>query len=86
MRKTLKALLAAALLSALTASTALAAAPASPACLGASVSAAATTLGRDLGQLVALTARESTQGVGDEVQLILAGEFPDDAFPNSCND
>jgi hypothetical protein len=50
------------------------------------VSAAATTGGRDLGQLVAFTATISTQGVGDEVQLILAGEFPDDAFLNTCND
>ena len=86
MRITLKAICAAALLSALTASPALAAAPASPACLGVSVSAAASPGGRDLGQLVSQTARESTQGVGDEVQLLLAGEFPDEGFPNSCND
>jgi hypothetical protein len=59
---------------------------AEPACLGESVSAAAKAGGRDFGQLVALTATMSTQGVGDEVQLIRAGEFPDEAFPNTCND
>jgi hypothetical protein len=75
--------LAAVFLSAMTATTALAA---EPSCVGDSVSAAATVGGRDLGQLVALTATISTQGVGDEVQLIRAGEFPDEAFPNTCND
>jgi hypothetical protein len=59
---------------------------AEPSCLGKSVSAAATAGGRDFGQLVALTATMSTQGVGDEVQLIRAGQFPDEAFPNTCND
>ena len=83
MRRNFKALCAACLLSAMTATTALAA---EPACLGESVSAAATAGGRDFGQLVALTATMSTQGVGDEVQLIRAGEFPDEAFPNTCND
>ena len=86
MRRILRGLLAAALLSALTASTALAATPTSPPCLGNSVSAFASANGVDFGQTVALTARESTQGVGDEVQLLQAGEFPDEAFPNSCND
>ena len=83
MPRTFKALCAACLLSAMTATTALAA---EPSCLGESVSAVATAGGRDLGQLVALTATISTQGVGDEVQLILAGVFPDEAFPNTCND
>ena len=85
MHRIIRAACAACVLSILTASAALAAKPSDPGCLGESVSAVATAGGRDLGQLVALTARTSTQGVGDEVQLILAGEFPDDAFPNTCN-
>jgi hypothetical protein len=72
-------------LSIVTVSAALAATPSSPGCLGESVSSAASG-GRDFGQVVALTATISTQGLGDEVQLILAGDFPDDAFPNTCND
>jgi hypothetical protein len=63
---------------------ALAAQPASQGCLGATISAAAQ-LGRDYGQLVASVATD-VRGVGEEVQLILAGEFPDEAFPNTCND
>lgn len=82
-RRLLLAVLATILMSSIGASAVLAA---EPACLGQSVSTAATAGGRDLGQLVALTATTSTQGVGDEVQLILAGEFPDEAFPNTCND
>ncbi len=62
----------------------LAAQPASQACLGATISGAAQ-LGRDYGQLVASVAQD-IRGVGEEVQLILAGEFPDEAFPNTCND
>ena len=84
--RVIQAACAACALSIVTASAVLAATPTSPGCLGESVSAAATAGGRDLGQLVALTARISTQGLGDEVQLVLAGEFPDDAFPNTCND
>jgi hypothetical protein len=82
-RRLLLAALAAILMSSIGATAVLAG---EPSCLGESVSAAATASGRDLGQLVALTATISTQGVGDEVQLILAGEFPDEAFPNTCND
>ena len=62
----------------------LAARPASQGCLGDSVSAAAQ-LGRGYGQLVASVARENG-GVGEVVQLLLAGNFPDAAFPNTCND
>ena len=84
--RVIQAACAACAISIVTASAALAATPTSPGCLGESVSAVASAGGRDLGQLVALTARESAQGVGDEVQLLLAGEFPDDAFANTCND
>ena len=83
MRRTFIALCAASLMSAMTASAALAA---ERNCLGESVSAAARAGGRDFGQLVALTATMSSRGVEDEVQLIRAGEFPDEAFPNTCND
>jgi hypothetical protein len=58
--------------------------PASHACLGRTVSAAAQS-GADFGRFVAAVARD-TRGVGEEVQVVLAGEFPDDAFPNTCND
>ena len=84
-RRLISAACAAGVLSIVTVSGALAT-PNAPGCLGESVSAAATAGGRELGQLASLTARTSTRGVGDEVQLILAGEFPDDAFPNTCND
>jgi hypothetical protein len=83
MRRILTAMGAGCLIAAMSLTTALAA---EPSCVGDSVSAAATAGGRDLGQLVALTATISTQGVGDEVQLIRSGEFPDDGFPNTCND
>lgn len=82
----IRAVCAACALTIITASAALASAPNNRGCLGESVAAAATAGGRDFGQLVALTGRTSTQGLGDEVQLVLAGEFPDDAFPNTCND
>ncbi len=58
--------------------------PAGQACLGSTISGAAQ-LGRDYGQLVASVAQD-IRGVGEEVQLILAGEFPDEGFPNTCND
>src|SRR5688500_1982921 len=81
-----RAAFAACALSIVTASAALAAVPTSPGCLGESAAAAGSAGGRDFGQVVALTATTSTQGLGDEVQLILAGDFPDDAFQNTCND
>ena len=62
----------------------LAATPASHACLGRTVSGAAQA-GADFGALVATVAKD-VRGVGEEVQLIQAGQFPDDAFPNTCND
>ena len=87
MRRLIRATCAACAVSVLTATAALAAAPVAPGCVGESVSAFAAANGRDFGLgAVATTARLSTQGVGDEVQLIQAGEFPDEAFPNTCND
>ena len=62
----------------------LAAQPAGKACLGETISAAAQ-LGREYGQLVASVAMDE-RGVGQEVQLIQAGKFPDEGFPNTCND
>ena len=62
----------------------LAAQPANQGCLGDSVSAAAAG-GRDFGQFVAAVAKD-VRGVGEEVQFILAGLFPDEGFPNTCND
>jgi len=57
--------------------------PASQACMGDTIRAAAQ-LGRDYGQLVAAVAQD-VRGVGEEVQLILAGALPDTDFPNTCN-
>ena len=58
--------------------------PASKACLGRTISAAAQA-GAAYGQFVAGVARDD-RGVGAEVQIVLAGELPDEAFPNTCND
>ena len=58
--------------------------PANHGCLGESVSAAAQ-LGQ-LGQLVVAPTAQDDRGVGAEVQLIMAGEFPDEGFPNTYND
>ena len=62
----------------------LAARPATPGCLGDSVNTAAEA-GADFGQFVASVAKD-VRGVGEEVQFVLAGEFPDEGFPNTCND
>jgi hypothetical protein len=82
--RTVISLVSAAVLSLGLASTALAAQPANQACLGRSVATAAEG-GRDFGDLVAAVATD-VRGVGEEVQIILAGDFPDEGFPNSCND
>jgi hypothetical protein len=58
--------------------------PANQACLGETVSAAAQQ-GIDYGQFVASTA-QGNQGVGATVQVLLAGNVPDQVFPNTCND
>ena len=63
-----------------------AAEPANPACLGVSISAAAHS-GADFAAFVSSIARFSpVHGVGDEVQITLAGETADVDFPNACND
>lgn len=61
---------------------ALAATPARHACAGRTVSMHA---GPGYGQFVKSIATDD-RGVGEEVQLILAGELPDEAFDNTCND
>ncbi len=66
------------------ASPVLAAQPVSQACLGRTISAAAQG-GAAFGQFVAGVARDD-RGVGEEVQIVLAGELPDEGFPNTCND
>jgi hypothetical protein len=58
--------------------------PANHACLGQTIKSAAAARA-DFGAFVAAGARD-TRGVGDEVQSILAGQIPDEAFPNACND
>jgi len=58
--------------------------PANHACFGETVKAAAQA-GPDFGAFVASVARD-TRGTGDEVQGTQAGLFPDEAFPNTCND
>lgn len=58
--------------------------PANQGCLGASVSPAAHV--GQFGQLVVAPTARDARGVGEVVQLILAGEFPDEGFPNTCND
>lgn len=82
--RTVISLVSAAVLSLGLASAALAGQPANQACLGSSIAAAAQG-GRDFGDLVATVATD-VRGVGEEVQIILAGEFPDEGFLNSCND
>ena len=64
---------------------ALAAKPANHACAGESVSAGAHAI-RPYGQVVVAPTARDAGGVGQIVQVILAGDFPDDAFPNTCND
>ena len=63
----------------------LAAKPANQACGGESVSAAAQQF-RPYGQVVVAPTAQDARGVGAIVQAILAGEFPDEGFPNTCND
>jgi hypothetical protein len=82
--RTVVSLVSAAVLSLGLASAALAGQPANQACLGTSVAAAAHG-GRDFGALASSVAKD-VRGVGEEVQIILAGEFPDEGFPNTCND
>ena len=62
----------------------LAARPANRACAGETIRQAAQA-GRDYGQFVAAVAMD-IRGVGEEVQLILAGDLLDSDFPNTCND
>ena len=64
---------------------ALATQPANHACAGESVSAGAHAL-RPYGQIVVAPTAIDAGGVGQIVQLILAGDFPDEGFPNTCND
>ena len=64
-------------------SPALAARPANQACLGETLRVAAKMDG--FAELVNGVARD-IRGVGEEVQAVLAGSFPDEAFPNTCND
>jgi hypothetical protein len=63
---------------------AVAAEPNNQACLGHDFSGYAKA-GSAFGGFVSGLA-SSTQGVGDEVQLHLAGQVPDTVIPNSCND
>jgi predicted membrane protein len=65
--------------------TAFAATPANPGCLGADTSTYAKA-GRAFGRLVADIATSGPRVIGDEVKAHLAGEIPDEVFPNSCND
>lgn len=63
--------------------------PANQACLGQDASTAAHALvdgGSSLGKVVSATATSEPRAIGDEVQAHLAGEIPDEAFPNTCND
>lgn len=62
-----------------------AARPNNRACLGVDASSAAQVL-RPSGQIISAIATSGPQSIGGEVQLHLAGEVPDSAFPNSCND
>ena len=64
-------------------------APANQSCLGADSSTAARALhdtGSNLGAVVSEIATGSPRAIGDEVRAHLAGQIPDDVFPNSCND
>jgi hypothetical protein len=63
--------------------------PANQACLGDDASTAAHALvggGSSLGEVVSATATTRPRAIGDEVQAHLAGEIPDEVFPNTCND
>jgi hypothetical protein len=77
---------AAVLWAALSAGSVLGAQPNQQACLGESVSAAATTMGADLGAFVSTVAQETPFGAGDDVQATLRGAVFDVDFPNTCND
>jgi len=59
-----------------------AAAPSNHACLGQDVRGYAQ-MGAGFGAFVSQLADE---GVGSEIQAHLAGQVPDEAIPNSCND
>jgi len=86
MKKTLRAMTTAALMTvALNGGAAFAATPAHRGCLGADTSSYAKA-GRSFGQLVRGIATSGPQVIGEEVQAHLAGEIPDEVFPNSCND
>ena len=86
MKRIAIALIAAALLAG-GATPAAAAQPNNQACLGIGVSTDARAGGADFGAFVAGVARFSPiQGVGDEVQALLAGDVPDTELPNVCND
>ncbi|MBI4301701.1 MAG: hypothetical protein HY664_03760, partial [Chloroflexi bacterium] len=61
-----------------------AAEPNNQACLGMDFSGYAKDL-MPLGQVVS-TIAHSPYGIGNEVQLHLAGLIPDSVIPNSCND
>ena len=69
--------------------TALAAQPSNQACLGEDVSGYAQGdvfgSGAAFGQFVGWLA-STTPGVGEDIQLHLAGLVPDGDIPNSCND
>jgi hypothetical protein len=58
--------------------------PNNQACLGHDVSGYAAA-GSGFGAFVAGIA-STTQGIGSEVQAHLAGQVPDEALPNTCND
>jgi hypothetical protein len=62
----------------------LAARPANQACLGHDVSGLAAD-GSGFGHFVADIAM-NTRGAGEEVQALQAGQIPDEALPNTCND
>lgn len=59
--------------------------PNNHACLGTDASSAARAIG-GLGEFVSTTATSAPQAIGNEVQQHLAGEIPDEVFPNTCND
>jgi hypothetical protein len=77
-------LFAAAALALAVAAPATAAQPNNQACLGHDVSGYAAA-GSGFGHFVAGIA-STTQGIGSEVQAHLAGQVPDEALPNTCND
>jgi hypothetical protein len=62
----------------------LAAKPNNHACVGHDVSGYAEG-GAAFGHFVSGIA-STTQGIGDEIQLHMAGQIPDEVLPNTCND